>query len=322
LAPNTDANLKNPWGASFSPTSPFWVSNQVSGNSTLYSASGAAVPLIVATPPGSPTGQVFNSTTQFALNGKPSSFIFDTLGGTVDAWNGGSAATVMATTAGAAYTGLALASVGSNNYLYAANTAQGRIDVYDSSFKPATLSGTFSDPNLPAGYTPYNIQAIGGDLYVEYSKGFQTGSGLGIVDKFNANGTLIQRVVTGGVLNAPWGVTLAPAGFGTFGGDLLIGNFGNGEINAFDPATGTFLGTLLDQHGNPIVNDGLWSLSFRTGGGFNTEALYFTAGINGQKDGLFGSIVATPEPGTFLIGAFGLLAIVLFNNRRMVRTRS
>lgn len=319
LAQNTDSNLKNPWGVSFSPTSPFWVSNHVSGNATLYGASGGSVPLVVSTPPGSPTGQVFNGTGQFLLNGKSSLFIFDTLAGTVDAWNGGTAATVVATTSGAAYTGLALASVGTTNYLYAAN-ASGRIDVFDSSFKPVTLSGTFSDPSLPAGYTPYNIQAIGGNLYVEYSKGFQTGTGLGIVDKFDPNGNFVQRLITGGPLDAPWGITLAPAGFGSFGGDLLIGNLGNGEINAFNPSTGAFLGTLLDEHGNPIVNDGLWSLSFRTGGGFNPEALYFTAGINNQTDGLFGSIVATPEPSTLLIGGVGLVTVMLLN-RQMARKR-
>ena len=316
MAQNTDPNLKNPWGVSFSPKSPFWVSNQVSGNSTLYDASGLPLPLVVATPPGGPTGQVFNGTTDFQVNGTAAHFIFATLGGTIDAWTGGTAATVQATTAGAAYTGLALANNGSANFLYAANFAGGRIDVFNSTFAPATLSGSFTDPNLSAGYTPYNIQNIGGNLYVEYSLGFTNGAGLGIVDEFDSNGNFIRRVVSaGGVLNLPWGITMAPAGFGPFGGDLLIGNLGDGKINAFNPATGAFQGVLSDSKGDPIVNDGLWALAFRTAPGYNPNSLYFTAGINGQKDGLFGTITPTPEPATFLIGALGLTVLFLVKRR-------
>ncbi len=264
MAQNTDPNLKNPWGVSFAPTSPFWVSNQVSGNSTLYDAKGKIVPLVVSTAPFGPTGQVFNSTKQFIEpGGAPAVFIFATLGGTIDGWNSGTTAATLATKTGAVYTGLALANNGSANFLYAAN-ATGGIDVFDSNFKSVTLSGSFLDPSLPKGFTPYNVQNIGGNLYVEYSDGRTTGAGLGVVSEFDANGHFMREVAAGGALDPPWGITMAPAGFGKFGGDLLVGNLGNGEINAFNPATGAFLGTLEDGSGNPIFNDGLWALAFRS----------------------------------------------------------
>ncbi|HEY7211848.1 MAG TPA: TIGR03118 family protein [Bryobacteraceae bacterium] len=322
MALHTDPNLKNPWGISFFPTSPFWVSNQVSGNSTLYGANGAARSLVVTTPPGGPTGQVSNSTSDFpAGNGSPSLFVFATLAGTIDAWNGqsGTTATVAASTPGAAYTGLAMANNGSGNFLYAANAAGARIDVFDGNFHPATLAGSFTDPNLPAGYTPYNIQTVGGNLYVEYSQGFNVGAGLGIVNEFDANGNLIKRLITGGALNAPWGITLAPAGFSDFGGALLVGNLGDGRINAFNPNDGTLLGTLSDAAGQPLVNDGLWALAFRNAPGFDPNALYFTAGINGQTDGLFGTISPSPEPGTFLVSALAAAALLLARRRLVSR---
>lgn len=318
LAQHLDPNLKNPWGISFATASPFWVSNQGSGNTTLYNATGKPQSLIVATPPGSPTGQVFNGTGQFlAPNGNASLFIFATLAGTIDAWNGGlgtTAATVVPSS-GAVYTGLALGNNGSANFLYAAN-AVGGINVFDSNFHATTLSGSFTDPNLPAGYTPYNIQNIGGKLLVAYTQGFATGNGIGVVDEFDTNGNFTKRLITGGPLNAPWGFALAPTGFAHFGGDLLVGNFGNGEINAFDPTSGAFVGTLDDPHGNPIVNEGLWGLAFRTAPGFNPNSLYFTAGINGQKDGLFGTITPTPEPATFAIAALGLVAALFLKRAR------
>ncbi len=301
---------------SFSPTSPFWVSNQASGNSTLYGAAGVPLPLVVTTPPASPTGQVFNGTTDFQVSGTAAHFIFATLAGTIDAWTGGASSAVVAATQGAVYTGLALANNGSSNFLYAANAVGGRIDIFNSTFAPATLSGSFTDPNLPAGYSPYNIQNINGNLYVEYSQGFTMGAGLGIVNEFDANGNFVRRIVSaGGALNTPWGITMAPAGFGSFGGDLLIGNLGDGKINAFDPTTGAFQGVLSDSHGNPLVNDGLWALAFHTAPGYNPNSLYFTAGINGQTDGLLGTITPTPEPATFLIGALGF-AVLLVAKRR------
>ena len=327
LAAFTDPNLVNPWGMAFSATSPFWVSNQGSGNSTLYVGTGAPQALVVTVPPAGvpptgPTGIVFNSTGGFVLpDGSPANFIFDTLAGTIDGWNGGEGTTAVVThsAAGAVYTGLAE----STTNLYAANFAAGTIDVYDSSFNPTTLSGNFTDPFLPAGYSPYNIALISGHLYVEYAIMNTTtgmpvrGLGLGIVDEFDTNGAFVQTFASGGSLDVPWGITMAPAGFGSFGGDLLIGNFGNGEINAFDPSTGMFLGAVSNSSGNPIVNSNLWAIAFRTGGtGVNTNALYFNAGINNQTEGLFGEITAVPEPGE--LAAVGCALVCLAAMRRKI----
>ncbi len=329
MAAHTDPNLKNPWGMSFSAASPFWVSDQAAGVATLYNGAGVAIPLVVKIPatgtgPQGPTGQVFNSAGagNFILpDGTPATFMFATLAGTIDGWNGGAGTTAIqsASRAGAVYTGLALANAGGANFLYAANfTAGGGIDVFNSSFVRTTLGGNFVDPNLPAGYAPYNIQLVGSDLYVEYAKPGAMGAitGAGLVDVFDTGGNFIERFATGGQLDDPWGVTLAPSiGFGDFSGDLLVGNFGNGEINAFDPTNGTFLGTLDGSNGLPLVNSGLWSIDFGNAGSGNPDALYFTAGINGEADGLFGDIQATPEPGTLLlmltgVGLLGLLVAI------------
>ena len=327
LAPNMDASLKNPWGVSFSPTSPFWVSDQVSGIATLYNAAGQKQTLVVTTPPAAPTGQVFNSTTAGFVepNGQKAVFIFATIPGTIDAWNSGNdgTAVVEATSANSAYTGLALANNGSGDFLYAANFRTGHIDVFNSSFAPVSLSGSFTDPNLPAGYAPYGIQAIGGKLYVQYAQvdpvthKAAVGAGLGIVDVFDANGGSLQRLVTGGSLNAPWGITLAPSAFGDFSNDLLIGNFGDGVINAFDQS-GAFRGSLKDVHGNPIANPGLWSLEFRAAPNFDPNTLFFTAGINNEADGLFGSIQVAPEPGTLAPIALGLALTLLLRRRHVL----
>jgi uncharacterized protein (TIGR03118 family) len=329
MAANTDPNLKDPWGLSFStsvPTSPFWISDRGAGVSTLYNGVGAATALVVTVPPGAPngpTGQVFaGPTTDFRLNNSPVSFIFDTLGGTIAAWNGGTTATVMATTPGANYTGLALA----NNTLYAANfTAGGGINAFNSSFAPTTVPGNFTDPNLPAGYAPFNVQNINGTLYVEYAKvtpGVPVAlpGGGGYVDEFDANGNLLRRLVSNGPLNGPWGVAVVPSGVsfgGLAAGDVLIGNFDTGEINVFD-VNGTFLQTLTDSNGHPIVNDGLWSLSFNPAapGTTDSNALYFTAGINGGVDGLFGKIDAVPEPAAMALAALGFLGLAVIARRR------
>ena len=327
LAKTTDPNLKNPWGVAFSPTSPFWISNQGSGTSTLYTGSGATVPLVVTIPgtgvPAGPTGQVFNGTTGFDLsNGKPAAFIFDTLNGTINGWNGGTTAATVASVPGAIYTGLALATQGSSGYLYAADST-GKIKVFNSSFAPVSLAGNFTDPHAIAGYVPFNIQAVGSSLYVTYAKLTPRGTGLpgGYVDVFNTDGTFAKRFATGGALYAPWGITMAPAGFGSFGNDLLVGNFGNGEILAYNSATGTYLGTVNGANGSPIVNDYLWALDFQAGGpGDNPNALYFTAGINNQADGLFGSISSTtPEPASGIFALLGLGGLAALAYRRRQR---
>ncbi len=324
-AAHTDSHLKNPWGVAFAATSPFWISNQGSGTATLYDGAGNAKSLVVAipggAPPSGPTGQIFNGTTDFALsNGSPGLFLFDTLNGTIDGWNphAGTSALQMVSTPGAIYTGLAMATVGSATYLYAADST-GSIRVFDSTFHPATLSGNFTDPGAMSGYVPFNIQAMGSNLYVTYARLTPAGVGLpgGYIDVFTTSGTFVKRLASGGALYAPWGLATAPAGFGTFGGNLLVGNFGNGEILRYDPSTGAFLGTLDQSNGQPFVNDFLWSLDFRTGGpNVNPDSLYFTAGINNQKDGLFGEITPTPEPGLTIPLAIGLLGLAYWKHRR------
>jgi uncharacterized protein (TIGR03118 family) len=322
LANTTDPHLQNPWGVSFAATSPFWVSNQANGTSTLYDGAGNINPLVVtippgATPPSGPTGQVFNGGPGFLLgNGNPSVFIFDTLNGTIAGWNGGTSATQMASTPGAVYTGLARNTSGGSTFLYAADSA-GQIHVFNSSWTDVTgtlFAGKFVDSSLPAGFAPFNIQTIGSNLYVTYAALTPMGSPLpgGFVDEYDANGNFIKRVATGGPLSAPWGITLAPAGFGAFSNDLLVGNFGSGQILAYDPTTDALLGTINGANGQPIVNPFLWALETRTGGSnVDTNAVYFTAGINNQKDGLFGEISLVPEPATIFETAFGLVAVVL-----------
>jgi uncharacterized protein (TIGR03118 family) len=319
----TDPNLVNPWGVSFSATSPFWVSDQGTSVSSIYSVpsstvtAASTVPLVVQIPktaagPQGPTGQVHNfDTSAFKLaNGKPASFIFDSLNGTISAWNGSSTATVEATTAGHVYTGLATNSTASdpnpsNPMLYAANDAgTGGIDAFDSSFKPVNLGASaFVDPNLPAGLVPFNIQNIGGNLYVTYSPAGRANQiaarpGQGAVAIFDTSGKFIKQLIAGSQLAAPWGATLAPAGFGEFGGDLLVGNFAynNSVINAFNPTTGKYLGTLTGPDGRPIFNQALWYIGFGNGGnGGNLNTLYFTAGIDMETHGLFGSIQPIPS---------------------------
>lgn len=330
MAATTDPNLKNPWGMSFSATSPFWISNEATNTATLYNGAGVPNSSVVVTVPGGPTGQVQNSAGagNFLVGSSAASFIFDTLSGTISAWNSSlgtmGTASTMVPTSGAVYTGLALGNNGTANYLYAANfSSGGGIDVFDSNWhqvNSTTFAGKFVDPSIPAGYVPFNIQLIGNNLYVEYAEVGSTpgnamrGLGLGFVDEYDLNGNLEATLISKGQLDAPWGVTLAPATFGQFSGDLLVGNFGNGEINAFDPNSGTYLGTLDGPGGTPIVVNNLWALDFRTNGGDGSDpdALYFDAGINGQKDGLFGELTLAPEPSAFwllaTLGGFVVLS--------------
>jgi uncharacterized protein (TIGR03118 family) len=320
LAPNTDPNLKNPWGMSFGLNTPFWVSDQVTGVATLYNGAGVPNALVVTTPPAAPpptgpTGQVFVGGSGFTLNGGGAAlFVFATLAGTIDAWNGGTTAAVQFQAPdGAVYTGLAVA----GSQLYAADTRNGKIDVFNNSFQKTTVGGSFTDPNVASGFTPYNIQTVNGKLYVEYAQRNQPGGFIGV---FDLNGNLLQHI-SDAHLNSPWGITLAPGTFGQFGSDLLVGNFGDGRINAFDPTTGAFLGTLSDAGGNPIVNGGLWSLQFRDpASSFDPNALFFTAGINAEADGLFGKInvAGVPEPSTLALLLTGLSVAL---GRRVVRRR-
>lgn len=329
LASSTDPNLVNPWGVSFSPTSPFWVSDQGKGVATLYDGGGNINPLVVAIPgtstgPSGPTGQVFNSGTGFQVSGTPARFIFDTLNGTIAGWNSGGTAVTMATTPGAVYTGLAIDSNGPSTYLYAADAAGGSIHVFNSSWADVTsttFAGKFADPTVPAGYVPFNVQTVGSNIYVTYAQltpeGVAVPGSTGYVDEFDASGNFVKRIASNGPLDAPWGITLAPSQFGPYSNDLLIGNFGNGEILAYDPTTDIFLGALEGVDGSPIVDPFLWALVTRTGGtNVNTNALYLTAGINNQQDGLFAEIAYAPEPATLFETGSAFFGLLLLRFRR------
>src|SRR5271169_3893141 len=328
----TDPNLVNPWGVSFSPTSPFWVSDNGTGLATLYNSTGAPIPLVVTIPPptaqmgpAAPDGQVFNPN---PANFNGAHFIFATEDGTISSWSGGTNAVLNVDNSGAnsVYKGLVLATNGSNTYLYATDFRLGVVSVFDKNFNPVTLSGSFTDPTLPAGYAPFGIEASGGMLYVTYAlqdaakHDDVAGPGHGFVDVYDTNGNLVQRLVSMGALNSPWGMAWAPAGFGKFSGDLLVGNFGDGTINAFD-AMGNLVGKLDDKNGNPLVNMGLWDIIFgNMGAGSSPNTLYFTAGIPGpgnvEDHGLFGTVTATPEPGTLTLLGSGLASLIGYGWRK------
>lgn len=311
-AEHVDAHLINAWGIAFNPAGFVWVANNGSATSTLYDGNGVPQTLVVAIPPGSagtasPTGIVFNGSTSFQVtqNGLTgaSAFIFATENGTLSGWspsvNRNNAILAVDTgAAGAVYKGLAIATFSGANYLYAADFRNGRVDVYDANWNRVTLpGGGFTDPNLPAGYAPFGIQAIGGRIYVAYAQRTAgsidetKGSGLGMVDVFDAGGALVRRLVTGGALNAPWGLAMAPANFGAASNMLLVGNFGDGKINAYKADTGEFAGTLMKADRTPIVIDGLWGIAF--GNGLNnqpTNTLFFAAGPGDEAHGLYGRI--------------------------------
>jgi uncharacterized protein (TIGR03118 family) len=334
-----DPNLKNPWGVSHSTTSPFWSSDQGTNVSTLYSVSGGTVtkvPLTVAIPttasgPQGPTGQVNNNiASSFVVGAAPANFIFANLNGTISAWNGGAGTTAVieATTPGAVYTGLAIAGNSPTTAaLYAANGAQNRIDVFNGSFAPTPAPGGFVNPVLAAGLVPFNVQTINGTVYVTYAPAgrpaqISAAAGMGAVAEFDTNGNFIKQVITGGPLASPWGIALAPSGFGQFGGDLLVGNFSfvASEINAFDPITGAFIGSIPIDAGTNSPG-GLWSLIFGNGGsGGDPNTLYFTDGINGEMDGLFGSISAVPEPSTWAMLLLGFAGVGFLAYRRRNQT--
>jgi uncharacterized protein (TIGR03118 family) len=324
LAANTDPNLVNPWGIAYSPSLPFWVANNGTGVATLYNGAGTPQALVVTIPPAAskPTGLVFNGGSNFELSpNQPARFLFATEGGTIAGWQGGTTAATQVITTGAVYTGLAIGNNGSGDFLYAANFSAGNINVFNSTFAPTSLAGGFTDPNLPSGYAPFNIQNLGGSLFVTYAVKIGndniSGVGNGIVDVFDLKGNLSRRLISNGVLNSPWGLAPAPSSFGTFAGDLLVGNHGDGLINAFDPTTGASLGTLADKNGTPIFIDGLRGLIFGNGGnGGDANTLYFTAGPDDGAHGLFGSLAPVPLPGTLLLLGSGLLGILAASRKR------
>jgi uncharacterized protein (TIGR03118 family) len=326
LALHTDPNLRNAWGTSTGPGLPIWVSDNATGVTTLYDGQGnpqqgpgnkqlvVTIPAAPSAGPGAvgaPDGTVFNPTPDgfvVTKNGvsAPARFLFATEDGTIAGWSHAvdpthavtavdrSTVTDQAGDHGAVYKGLALVSTPAGKFLYATNFRFGTVEVFDSNFH---LVNSFTDPTVPAGFAPFGIHNIGGNLYVTFAKqdaakhDDDAGPGNGFVDVFAPSGILLQRLASEGRLDSPWAVTLAPATFGAFGGDILVGNFGDGRINAFNPTTGQFLGQLR-THGGPITISGLWGLRFPvTSLNVTPNALYFTAGINDEADGLFGDIV-------------------------------
>ena len=308
VAANVDPNLVNPWGIAFFPNNPFWIADNNSGFTTLYNASGMnvgsfPVPAAAAnTGQSTPTGIVANiAGTGFAVNGKPGLFIFDSEDGAITSWNGSDPVTIKVdnSRAGAVYKGLALITNAGGAFLLAANFNSGAVEVYDNLFNVAHLAGTFTDPNLPSGFAPFGIHVINSQVLVTYAMQDQAKhdpvhqAGAGYVDLFDVNGNFLQRLVSQGNLNAPWGATIPPAGFGAFGGKLLIGNFGDGTINAFDPTAGTFIDQVKDSSGAVITNASLWDMVFGGGGtSGDPNTLYITAGLSNEQHGLFAAITA------------------------------
>ena len=294
-----DPNLVNPWGLSRSSNGVWWVSDNGANKSTLYGATGNAIPLVV-TVPGGPTGTIFNGTGDFILGSKPAVFVFDAEDGSVSAWNGGTIATVVASKLNGVYKGLALADHEGSSYLYAANFRSGKIDVLDTNFHYVNLSHEHEEEAFTLhDCAPFNIQNLGGTLFVTFAKQDAQkhdevdGAGLGFVAVFTTGGKLIRRFEHGDWLNAPWGLALAPGDFGSHSHQLLVGNFGSGQIATYNLETGRFEGLLTDASGKGIWIDGLWGLSFGNGGAAGAfNALYFSAGPNGEANGLMGTLTA------------------------------
>ncbi|RFU49589.1 TIGR03118 family protein [Paraburkholderia sp. DHOC27] len=318
-AAHTDANLKNLWGVAFNPQGFVWVADNATNLATLYDGNGAPQSLVVTIPNGvngaaSPTGIVFNGTQSFNVtqNGKSgvAAFIFAGEGGTITAWApavGPTNAFVVFDDAagGAVYKGLAIAAMNGNNFLYATDFHNNKIDVFNTSFTKVAMPGAFTDPAIPVGFAPFGIQAIGSNLFVTYAMQDAAkhddvaGTGLGMVDVFDTAGNLKQRFATGGALNAPWGIAQAPSNFGSMSGAILIGNFGDGTINAFNASSGQAMGALDGSNGSPLVEHGLWGIAF--GNNLNDQpsnTLFFTAGPNAEADGVYGRIDLNATSGT------------------------
>jgi uncharacterized protein (TIGR03118 family) len=310
-AAHTDANLQNAWGIAAAPNGVFWIADNNNSESTAYDGTGASpAPVITIAAgingPANPTGVVFNRTNDFvittATGSQPAQYLFAGEGGTINGW----AQTVSGTTApvadddgagGAVYKALALLNDGSANHLYATDLHNAKIDVFDAGFHKVRLAGAFTDPAIPAGFAPFGVVALNNQLYVTYAQQDATardevlGAGLGYVNVFDASGTLVKRFASAGALNAPWGIALAPAGSGPAAGQLLIGNFGDGVINTFDPVSGSHLGSVMLSNGHQLVIPGLWALLFGNGAANQpSTSLFYTAGPNNQTGGVFGRI--------------------------------
>jgi uncharacterized protein (TIGR03118 family) len=326
---HTDPNLINPWGVSHSPTSPFWISDNNSGFASIYSvtASGVTInaipPVTIARPapgagPATPTGQVFNafqSTGAFTLqDGAPANFLFATEDGTISGWNraAGTQSIIAVNESanpadgsealglGAVYKGLAIAQTDDGPALYAANFRHGTVDMFDQNFNQVK---SFTDRHVPDGFAPFNVQVLQDKLFVTYAMQDDVkhddvaGAGNGFVDEFDLEGHLLHRIASGGPLDSPWGLAIAPSSFGSVAGDLLVGNFGDGTIDAFDTKHGTFEGQLLGGDGKPIVIPDLWELIPGNGAAAgDPNAIYFTAGVADEAHGLFGSLTPNPTP--------------------------
>jgi uncharacterized protein (TIGR03118 family) len=337
----TDPFLKNAWGISHSTASPFWVSDNGTGVATLYQVNpitNVTTKMILGSPPdpsggvvippvgsGTPTGQVFNTANTTAFNSDL--FLFVSEDGTISGWRSalGTTAEVFQLAQNTnVYKGTTLVSTGGHSYLLSANFRVGTIDVLKGDAGAPDLAGKFLDPALPSGYAPFDIQVLGGRIYVTYAlqdsakHDDDPGAGHGFVSAFDTQGNFLGRIASMGTLNSPWGLAIAPSSFKSFAGDLLVGNFGDGTISVFNPnpATPGFLGQLSGADGKPIVIDGLWGLiPGNDGNGGSSQKIYFSAGPNGETNGLFGVITASsatvPEPGTLLLLGVGLAASLL-----------
>jgi len=295
-AKHTDPLLKNAWGLAYSPGAPFWISDEASGYSTLYDGMGnpqslqVKIPAATGTAPGAPTGIVYNGSTEFKIDTWTSVFLFATLDGTISGWSAfdPSTALIGVKTAGAVYTGLAITSKTSGNSLFAADSANNKVDIFDGNFN---LTGSFTDPAIPAGFAPFGIQDIGGQVYVSFAS--TSGASGGYIDIFTETGTLVKHFTHGKPLNQPWGFAVAPTNFGTFSKALLISNnTSTGSINAYNLTTGKLMGTLSNSAGKALSISGLWGIEFGGGSSSNGQKnqLFFTAGPN-DTDGYFGVIV-------------------------------
>jgi uncharacterized protein (TIGR03118 family) len=291
----TDPLLKNPWGLAYSPDAPFWVSDEASGWSTLYTGTGAPQSLQVVIPPisgkgpGTPTGIVYNGSQEFAIDSWVSVFLFATLDGTISGWSSFSptAALIGAKNPGASYTGLAITNKPSDNFLFAADAANNKVDIYNGTFG---LVSSFTDSTIPKGFAPFGIQDINGQVYVSYAA--TSGGGGGYIDIFTEAGVFVKRFAQGKPLNQPWGFAVAPKNWGTLSGTLLItNNTSNGTINGYNLTTGKLVGTMQNAKGKDIIINGIWGIEFGGGSASNgkTNQLFFTAGPN-DTDGYFGVI--------------------------------